>query len=114
MFNEAFSHGKRFSFDSSKLDYINLNQYVADKYDPEFTVRSVFVVEKAKHGPRPVVVSDKFNIYVPNFMVTDVRKILANQDMIDAINEGKCGARIYQYNDKDNVERNGISFFDIV
>lgn len=113
MFNEAFSHGRKFTFDSSNLDYINLNKYVEDQFDNEFTVRSVFIVEKAKHGPRPVVVSDKFNIYVPNHMVDDIRKILSTPEMCDAINAGKCGCKVYQYQDKDGVTRNGVSFYDI-
>ena len=113
MFNNAFNHGKRFDFDSSKLEYINLDNYVQDGYPNYFVVKGMFITKSGKFGPRGIIVSEAFNIQVPKHLNADISDILSNYDMIDAINEGKCGAKVYQYTDKNGVKRNSIRFVDI-
>ena len=113
MFNEDFSHGKKFNFDSSNLEYITLDNYIKDGYPSEFTVKAVFINNKSKFGPRAVIVSDRFNINVPKHLNNDISKILSNQMYIDAINAGKCGFRVSQYEDNNHVIRNSGNFYDI-
>lgn len=111
MFNEAFSHGKKFKFNSDDLPFTTLDEYVKTSMD-SFVVREVFINPKAKFGARPAVVSDKFKMNLPKHFVKDIEKILATPEMIEAINNGKCGFVPETY-EKDGKTYNSGKFFDI-
>ena len=113
MFNENFSHGKKFNFNSDGLIFITLDQYVKDFGNKSFTVREVFINPKSKFGPRACVVSDTHKINLPKHFNSDVEKITNNQQFIDAINNGKCGFQPEQYTDRTGVVRNSGKFIDI-
>jgi len=113
MFNEAFNHGKKFTFDSDNLPDTDLTTFVNENGNKQFTVKAVFINPKSKFGPRPCVVCSTLKIWLPNHFLGDVEAILNNQDMIDAINNGKCGFVPSQYTDKNGVMRNSGKFIDI-
>ena len=113
MFNERFSHGRRFTFNSDNNPYISLNQYVAEGNDATFIVRGCFVHFKSKFGESGVIVSDDYNIDVPVHLIKDIKIILSEPEMIKAINEGKCGFTCSTYTDNYGIVRNTGSFVDI-
>lgn len=112
MFNELNKGtGKRFTFNSDGLPFINLAE-VIDR-DGNFTkiVRGVFTYQ-AKHGIRPAVITDKEIINCPEHIIKKIDVILERADLIDAINRGECAIESYQYTDKDGKSRNSIRFID--
>lgn len=113
MFNELNKNkGKRFTFNSDELEFANLADIITEKKGNfKAVVRGCFVYD-AKHGKRPAIITDKVIINVPNHLVKTVEQILANDDMIDAINRGECVIESYQYKDKDGIERNSVRFLD--
>lgn len=113
MFNEAFSHGKKFTFDSKDLPFSTLDEVVKENGNKMIEVKEVFINPKSKFGPRPCVVCSTLKINLPKHFVKDIEKILANPDMIDAINNGHCGFMPSQYVDGNGVTRNSGSFCDI-
>lgn len=115
MFNEKYSHGKKFTFDSSNNEFISLKDYQTKYPDTNIiTVRGVFTYE-GKKGVRAALVTDGFNVNLPEHLIKDVQSIMVHDDEIVAINEGKCGFRISTY--EDTKYGNGIcysgSFCDI-
>ena len=113
MFNENFSHGKKFTFNSDNLPFTTLDEVFAKIGNKIITVREVFINHKAKFGARPCLVCDTLKINLPNHFVKDIEKILASQEYIDAINSGHCGFQPAQYQDKNGVTRNSGKFVDI-
>lgn len=113
MFNENFSHGKKFTFNSDNLPFTTLDEVVKENGNKVITVREVFINHKAKYGARPCLVCDTLKINLPNHIVADIQKILDNQDYIDAINNGHCGFQPAQYVDKNGTFRNTGKFIDI-
>lgn len=113
MFTEEFSHGTSFKFDSSELPFTTLDEFVKENGNKQIEVKAVFINKKAKHGPRPCIVCSTLKIYVPEHIIKDIEKILSRPDMIEAINNGKCGFLPRQYVDKSGVIRNTGNFIDI-
>ena len=112
MFNEDFRHGRTFNFDGSSNPYITLNNWVADKHPDRFIVRGVFTHNKSAYGEKGVIVTDGFNIDVPEHLIKDIKKILANDMYIEAINQGKCAFLCSSYIDKNGITRNSGNFID--
>ena len=113
MFNEKFSHGKKFTFNSDNLPMTDLTTFVNENGNKQFIVKEVFINNKAKYGPRPCVVCDTLKIWLPNHFTSDIEAILADPEMIAAINAGKCGFVPSQYTDKNGVVRNSGKFIDL-
>ncbi len=115
MFNEKYSHGKKFTFNSEGNEFVSLKEY-AGKFPEQkvITVRQVFTYE-GKKGLRCALSTEGFNVNLPEHLIKDIQSILAHDDEIAAINEGKCGFRISTY--EDTKYGNGIcytgSFCDI-
>lgn len=114
MFNERFSHGRRFTFNGDNNPYITLDQYVAEGNKTTFTVRGCFVHNKSKFGESGVIVTDNYNIDVPRHLIKYIKVVLAEPEMIRAVNDGKCGFSCSTYTDNHGIVRNTGSFIDIV
>lgn len=114
MFNENFSHAtKKFTFDSKNLAFTTLDEVIKENGNKTLTVRSMFIDKKAKFGPRPAIITDSLIIYLPDHCMEDVKKIMANDEYIEAVNAGKCGFTTRQYTDKNGKVRNTGNFCDI-
>ena len=112
MFNEKYSHERKFTYDSSKNDFIDLVDFINNTGKKEFVVRAMFTYE-GKYGTRPCIVTDGYNVTVPNHITEDVKSIMANEAEVAAVNAGKCGFRVRHYIDNNGVDRLSGSFFDI-
>ena len=113
MFNEEFNHAKSFTFDSTDLPYTDLDTFVKENGNKLIEVKSVFINQKAKYGPRGCIVCSTLKINVPAHLNKDITKILNRPDMIEAINAGKCGFMPRQYEDDKGIIRNTGNFIDI-
>lgn len=113
MFEKYNRQQPKFTYNSTSNEFVSLKKYAED-HGREIIVRGVFTFE-GKKGVRACVVTDGFNIYLPDFMIEDVTLIRATPEEVEAINQGKCGFTIYTYEDKKHG--NGIcysgSFHDI-
>lgn len=99
MFNEKYSHEKKFTFDSKANEFISLKEFAEKNGTKPFPVRGMFTYE-GQRGKRGAVVTDGFNVNVPEHLIKDIESIMSNQEEIDAINAGKCAFRISTYEDK--------------
>lgn len=98
MFNEKYSHGKKFDFDSSKNEFINLKDYAAS-HGMRFVVKGMFTYE-GKKGTRAALVTDGFNVNIPEHLNKDVESIMNTPEEVEAVNAGKCAFLITTYNDE--------------
>lgn len=112
MFNK-YSHKKLFNYDSSNNEFISLKDYQS-KNGSKIIVRGMFTYE-GKKGERAAIVTDGYNVNVPEHINADVKSIMSAPDEVAAVNAGKCGFEITTY--EDNKYGNGIcysgNFYDI-
>lgn len=107
MFNEKYSHEKKFNYDSSNCTFIELKEYATTMKVDRFIVRGMFTYQ-GKKGERAAVVTDGYLVNVPTHLNEDVKSILSNGDEIEAINNGKCAFKITTY--EDTKFGNGICY----
>lgn len=112
MFNEKFSHGKKFKVNADNFPFTTLDEFVAENGNKVIPVLGLFTY-KAKYGVRPVIISDTLKINLPDHCLADVEAIIADDDCVAAINNGKCGFQPSQYEDKNGKVRNSGTFIDI-
>lgn len=89
----SLNKGRRFTFEmpeNTKPEYLKMSDAV-DVY----TVRSIYMNRKSKYGDHYVVLAEKdgviYGINLPKFNNETVVGILNNEEMVAAINAGKCG-----------------------
>ena len=112
MFNERFSHGKKFDVNSDDFPFTTLDEVIKENGNKTLKVQGVFAYQ-AKLGVRPVLIADGLKIHLPNHCLKDVELIMNDDMLCSAINAGKCGFKTTQYIDKNGVTRNSGSFVDI-
>ena len=120
MFNEDFKHGTaQFTVNTDNFPWVNLADIVKENGHRTLTVQKVFIVTptkgKSKGKEKPVLVADDHIIWIPDHCLGDVKKILSNDDYINAINDGKCGFATSEYEDTkyDNGTCYSGQFIDI-
>lgn len=104
---------KKFSIDTTGFDYASLcdcyNNYGADTV---YTIRALYINTKGKYDDAPVVATDSFFVNIPSFLCEDCREMLADDSIIEDINNGKCGFKIYPYTSHEK-ECFGVEWVDI-
>lgn len=112
MFNEKFSHGKKFNINSDNFPFTTLDEFIKENGNRIIPVKGLFTY-KAKYGVRPVLISDTLKINLPDHCLSDVEAIINDPVLCEAVNNGKCGFKTSQYEDKNGNVRNSGSFVDI-
>lgn len=112
MFNEGFSHGKKFTVNAYDFPFTTLDDVIKENGNKTMKVDGVFTYQ-AKLGVRPVLIAEGLKIHLPKHCLNDVNKILTNVEYCQAINAGHCGFKTSQYTDNNGVTRNSGTFIDI-
>ena len=112
MFNEKFSHGKKFTVNSDDFPFTTLDEVIKENGNKTLVVQGMFTY-KSKYGVRPVIIADGLKIHLPDHCLSDVETIMYDDECVKLINEGKCGFKTSQYTDKNGKERNSGMFIDI-
>lgn len=93
----ALNKGKRFDFEMPealpKENYIKLSEIDDGEV---LTVRSIYMNRKSKYGDHYVVLAEAkdgqiYGVNLPKFNNETIVGILNNDEMVAAINAGKCG-----------------------
>lgn len=114
MFNEMFKGKAKFTYNSDNNVFVGVTEFLKD-HDKLITyqVKGMFTYN-GKYGETPVIVLDGYNLRVPKYMVEKIKEIRSNPDMVDAINEGRCGLKFRDYPDKadKNIIRTAVDLCD--
>ena len=96
-----FNKGSKFTFKTPDNFQYNTLDVLYSQYGNEvvFPVKALYLNDKGKFGTHPVVVTDKELVDLPKHMTETVREIMADDEAVDAINNGKVGFTVYQYID---------------
>lgn len=105
MFNEKFGNNQAsFTVDFKNFPFVNLSEIVEQNGHKTLKVQAVYTF-KPKKGDNagkdiPVLVADGHNIYIPTYQLDQVKEIRASAEMVQAINDGKCGYKTREYVDE--------------
>lgn len=104
----SLNKGKLFDFvPNANMEYKNLLH--AKEIANGFKVLACYINKKSKYGDSPVVATENFFINLPKWQLDNVKAIMANQDAIKAINEGKVFIEIYDY-EKGGKKYQGVNW----
>lgn len=93
----SLNKGKRFDFELEealpKENYLKLADLCEDR---TYIVRSIYMNRKSKYGDHYVVLAEAddgtiYGVNLPKFNNETIVGILNNEEMVAAINAGKCG-----------------------
>lgn len=95
--NNLFTFKTPIDFEYTTLDVLfNENGNPIDKVYP---VKAMFLNRKSMYGTHPVIVTDRELVDLPKHLLDTVKDMIADEECVDAINNGKVGFQIYQYID---------------
>ena len=96
-----YNKAKRFDFEAGKdFEYKKLEDLYVEGEVNIFPLKALYVNTKGKFGDKPLAVTDKCFVNLPNHLLDTVKEMLADDELIKAINEGEVGFEIYSYEDK--------------
>ena len=101
MFNENFKHGTTFTVNSDSFPFVNLKEVAQENGLKVLKVQGAFTFQSKKGKERPVLIADNLKINLPDHCLNDIKKLLSNDEYIQAVNDGKCGFQITSYEDTE-------------
>lgn len=114
-FTSKYNKSRKFDIDTSHFEYMSLaDLYNNNGGDKVYPLKAIYINTKSKFGDAPVLATDEFFVNAPSHMLETAKEILADDDAITDINNGKVGFEIYPYTaEKFNRDCFGINFVDM-
>ena len=93
-----FNRGNKFNpINTEGYEYRKLEElYKEYGKDVQYPIRALYV-NKTKFGESAVATTDGYFINLPSHVVNDVKEIIADEDLVNRINEGLVSIEIYEY-----------------
>lgn len=94
------------------LDYVKLQDLEKGK---SYKIAGIFINSKGNFGAHPVAICDGFLADIPSHQTENVQKMLADEEVIDAIKAGKVGFEVKTYNATNfgNKECFSVTWIDL-
>lgn len=86
------------------VDLTDVKQQVGDK---PYTIQGLFINPKGKFGDEPVAIGDHVLVNLPAYLADDVRDMLQDDEVINAIRAGKVGFTIGEYTNDFSKHKDG-------
>ncbi|QEG07424.1 single stranded DNA-binding protein [Staphylococcus phage SA1-CTA1] len=101
----------RFDFEEKEREFIKLSELV-EKYGikKEYIVRALFTNKESKFGEQGVIVTDDYNVNLPNHLTELIKDMRQDEDVVDIINKGEVVFSIYEYENKKGQKGYSINF----
>ncbi|QDH84818.1 single stranded DNA-binding protein [Staphylococcus phage SA46-CTH4] len=101
----------RFNFEEKEREFIKLSELV-EKYGikKEYIVRALFTNKESKFGEQGVIVTDDYNVNLPNHLTELIKDMRQDEDVVDIINKGEVVFSIYEYENKKGQKGYSINF----
>ena len=105
----------RFDLNTDGFTYASLsdlfNQYGKNAVYPFY---ALYINRRSRFGEAPVVATRNEFVNLPKHLLDDCQQMLSDPEILEAINRGECGFRIYQYTDaRYNRVCFGVEWVDI-
>lgn len=96
-----FNSGHGFEYDKEvEREFINFKELYEKVGDKPVVVRALFINTKGHYGNAPVIVSDTHMINAPQHMLEVVQGMRETQEVVEMVNQGRVGLKLYEYTNK--------------
>lgn len=113
-FAKSFNKERLFDIDTSEFEYCSLEDLYAEVGEGPFEIRGVYINTKGLYDDAPVLAIDDRYVNLPAHLVDACRAMLSDNRCVRAINDGKCGFKIYTYRQKRfNKECYSVEWVDL-
>lgn len=111
--NKYNRQGSRFTAEIPEdLHFLKLSEL--DESDTPFIILSMWINTKGKYGAHPVVATPSGLVDFPNSMTETVKEMIKDDEVIEAVNNGKLGFTIRKYHtNKYNRDAYTADFVDL-
>ena len=99
-FAKQYNTERLFDVDTSEYEYQSLEELYTGDENQIFQVCGIYINTKSQFGDAPVIATDFCYVNLPQHMLQVCNEILNDPKAIRAINEGRVGFTIYQYEQK--------------
>ena len=62
-----------------------------------YTVKGMYINTKGMYGANPVIVCDDYYVSLPKHLISTVKEIREDKQLVDDINNDRVGFEIYEY-----------------
>lgn len=109
MFNELNRSSRKWKVDGKDFPFKKLKEIGEGN---SFTILGLYINKKGKFKAHPVAICSDVKVDLPEHLTERIEKILASDEMCEAIEAGKCGAEVYKY-EAQGKECYSINFKDL-
>lgn len=95
------------SIDTTNYNYVSLKDLQKEFGKKAYTIKGLFVNGKAKFGDEAVAIGDHILINLPHYVVDDVKEMLQDSVVIDAIKQGRVGIKVHEYTNSFSKQKDG-------
>lgn len=100
-----FNKGNKFNLkiNNEEVVYIDLKSLYKDNgSDKTYPVRALYINKKSKFGDAPVIaISNTELVNCPQHLLDTVNEMIADSELVDAVNNGEVSFKIYEYEDSN-------------
>ena len=91
--------GNKFSYQTdSTFEFFKLGDLLEENGNDEvYTLRGLWINTGGFYGDSPVAVIDDRYINLPGHMIDTVKEMIADDEAVASINDGKLGFKVYSY-----------------
>lgn len=93
--------------DTTNFNYVSLKDLKKEIGNKPYTIKGLFVNGKAKFGDEAVAIGDHILINLPHYVVDDVKQMLQDSVVIDAIKQGRVGIKVHEYTNSFSKQKDG-------
>ena len=79
--------------DTTGYNYVDMKAIYEEMGEKPYPIKGLFINSKGKFGAEAVAIGDHILINLPSYCVDDVKDMLENEVVIDAIKQGRVGIR---------------------
>lgn len=114
-FASKYNKTRKFDIDTTGFEFASVaDLFNTNGADYVYPLRALFINTKGKYNDNPVAATDSFFVDFPSYMTDTARDIIADENAVADINNGRVGFKIYSYMQKRyNRVCYGIEFVDV-
>lgn len=93
--------------DTTNFNYVSLKDLQKEVGKKPYTIQGLFLNCKAKFGDEAVAIGDHILINLPHYVVDNVKQMLKDSVVIDAIKQGRVGIKVHEYTNSFSKQKDG-------
>ena len=108
-----FNHTNIFDVDTKDFKWVNLETLYNTDPDKTYTLLGLFT-KGSKFGKEPDAIIQGYKVNLPRHLLDTVEDILDDDQVVEAIKDGKVGFKVYKYHSNTyNKDAYSVTWLDL-